>query len=287
MNLDLPSDHRSVNPFCAFTVNDWLVSRRCPLTPCERSILRVIMAHADWDTGDDSWPSLKTIAEEAGCSRATVCRALNRFDEFSDIGLPVTLKRERRFWKGQFTSNTYTIATNDNASQVRLPSLMVRQQELTSPNSDEIQKDPDLASLLSPEPDLTVAKASQVVAETLPPQEASRQVEENEEPGLASVSSAADDSSMPKTSSLPPATGPTFREQQAAARAQLLARKMSAGEFRFPVASKPRTIAAPLPELRDAPRAAIAAPRMFVEARTVALDYLGAFLRATGAEVAA
>lgn len=144
MNTLLPSDPRSVNPpFNAFVVNDWLVSRRCPLTPCERSILRVVMAHADWETGDGAFPSLATIAAESGCSRATVCRALNHFDELADLGYPVTLTRERRFINGQFTSNLYSIATNDN-SQVRLPSLMVRQQELTSLNQIKISEESEV-----------------------------------------------------------------------------------------------------------------------------------------------
>jgi AraC-like DNA-binding protein len=122
-----------VNSYNAFAVNDWIVNATCPLTPCERCILAVIRSHADWITGRGSYPSLQTIAREAGCSRATVCRALNRFDELArQDDLPVKLKRQRRIIAGQYTSNLYVIET---VSQVRLPSLMLRQ-ELTSPNEN-------------------------------------------------------------------------------------------------------------------------------------------------------
>lgn len=156
MSRVLSTDLRSVNPsFNPFIASDWLVSRHCPLSPAERSILRTILAHADWTTGEGAFPSLKTIAAEAGCSRATVCRALNHFDELAELDYPVKLIRERRYFNGQFTSNLYSIATNDN-SQVRPPSLTVRQQELTPLNSNP---DPDVLapSLEKPEPHVSEA----------------------------------------------------------------------------------------------------------------------------------
>lgn len=140
----------AVNPsYDAFAVNDWIVSATCPLTACERVILAVIRSHANWMTGSGSYPSLATIAREAGCSKATVCRALNRFDELACLDdLPVKLRRERRLLDGQYTSNLYTIET---ASQLRQPSLTVSQ-KLTSPN-EYIERDELALSFSEPEPE--------------------------------------------------------------------------------------------------------------------------------------
>ena len=43
-----------------------------PLTTTEWAVLTVIAAHADWATGEDSYPSVETIADTTGLGPRTV-----------------------------------------------------------------------------------------------------------------------------------------------------------------------------------------------------------------------
>ena len=47
-----------------------------PLTTAEWAVLTVIAAHADWATGEDSYPSIETVADTTGLGPRTVTRAL-------------------------------------------------------------------------------------------------------------------------------------------------------------------------------------------------------------------
>lgn len=155
MDTDLSYGLQLVKPIHA--VNDWTLDRSCPLTPCERSVLRAIAHHADYETGTGAYPSLKTIAAESGVSRATVCRALAKLEQVADLGYPIRLIRERRYLNGQYTSNLYSVQVA-NDSLMRLPSLTVRRQDL------HLLTDPDPEETTEPETE-PEAGSSEVVVE--------------------------------------------------------------------------------------------------------------------------
>jgi hypothetical protein len=229
-----------VNPsYDAFAVQDWIVNAACPLTPTERCILLAIKSHADWISGSGSYPSLATIAREAGCSRASVCRALNRFDELASLDAhPVKLRRERRFIDGQYTSNLYTIET---CSLMRLPSLMV-QQKLTSPNNS-LRRDGDELAL------------------------SFREAES--EHGLAPVPEKG----------IQRACKPVCQADRMRELLAIRAKMLAEGRLAFPkamprLATRPLT---PLPD-DLMPRSVVKVSPTFVDSRFEALGFLGAFL---------
>ena len=108
----------------------WRRIAALPLTLPEWAVLTTIAAHADWATGDQSFPSIETIADTTGLAERSVKRALRSLscavgperdcgdDRCNHRGLLAVQQAATRY-----RPTTYALMLDEQAVQPHLPEV--------------------------------------------------------------------------------------------------------------------------------------------------------------------